>query len=272
MTNSPVNFLALALYLAVAALLALRLTRGRTATVGERMGVSALGLGAVTLHTVTLAGRLHLDSGLSFALTDAVSLVTWVVAVLFLLASLTRPVDNLGIVIMPVAAFTLLAEWLWPGNTLLVENSPARAAHVVISIIAYSLLMLAAVQSLLLLVQERHLHAKHPGGFIRALPPLQTMETLMFQMVGIGFLLLTATLVSGVFFAEQVFGQPLKLTHHILLSVIAWGVFAVLLAGRRLYGWRGRMAVRWTLAGFVLLLLGYFGSKFVLEVLLGRGA
>jgi ABC-type uncharacterized transport system permease subunit len=272
MTNSLVNFLALALYLAVAGLLWVRLSRGQTATTGVRIGISALGLGAVVLHATILANRLHLDSGLSFALTDAVSLVAWVVAVLFLIATQTKPVDNLGIVIMPVAALTILVEWFWPGNALLAEYSPTRATHVVVSIIAYSLLTLAAFQSLLLLVQERHLHAKHPGGFIRALPPLQTMESLMFQMVSLGFLLLTLTLVSGVFFSEQVFGQPLKLTHHILLSVIAWGVFGILLAGRRIYGWRGRMAVRWTLAGFALLLLAYFGSKFVLEILLERGA
>jgi ABC-type uncharacterized transport system permease subunit len=116
------------------------------------------------------------------------------------------------------------------------------------------------------------LHARHPGALLRALPPLQTMERFMFQMLGVGFVLLTATLVSGVFFSEQVFGKPFKLTHHILLSAIGWAVFGVLLAGRRLYGWRGQTAVRLTLAGFTLLLLGYFGSKFVLEVLLGRAA
>jgi ABC-type uncharacterized transport system permease subunit len=75
-----------------------------------------------------------------------------------------------------------------------------------------------------------------------------------------------------VFFSEELFGKPLRFTHHIVLSIIAWAVFGMLLVGRRLYGWRGRTAVRWTLAGFTLLVLGYFGSKFVLEVLLGRAS
>jgi ABC-type uncharacterized transport system permease subunit len=271
MTNSLLNFLALALYLTVGGVLWVRLARGQVPTTRARITTSALGLGAVLFHAAVLYDSLHLLTGLNFALTGAFSLVAWVVAVMFLLAALTRPVDNLGIVIMPLAGLMILVAWIWPGHPLLAENSPARAAHVVVSILAYSLLCLAAIQSLLLLVQERHLHAKHPGGFIRALPPMQTMETLMFRMVSFGFLLLTFTLLSGVFFSEQVFGQPLKFTHHIVLSVVGWGVYAVLLAGRRLYGWRGRTAVRWTLAGFFLLLLAYFGSKFVLEVLLKRG-
>jgi ABC-type uncharacterized transport system permease subunit len=131
-------------------------------------------------------------------------------------------------------------------------------------------LCLASVQGLLLMWQERGLRQRHPGGFIRALPPMQTMETLMFQMIGVGFVLLTLTLISGIFFSEEVFGRPLKLTHHIVLSLVAWAVFATLLAGRRFYGWRGRTAVRLTLTGFTLLVLGYFGAKFVLEVVLKR--
>ena len=271
MTNSLLNFLALALYFTVGGVLWIRLARGQTPTPQARIVTSALGLAAVLAHAAILYDTLHFLTGLNFALTGAFSLVAWMVAMMFLLAALRRPVDNLGIVIMPLAGLMILIAWIWPGHPLVAEHSPARSAHVVISILAYSLLCLAAIQSLLLLVQERHLHAKHPGGFIRALPPMQTMETLMFRMVGAGFLLLTFTLVSGVFFSEQVFGQPLKFTHHIVLSMVGWVVYGVLLVGRRLYGWRGRIAVHWTLAGFLFLLLAYFGSKFVLEVLLKRG-
>ena len=124
--------------------------------------------------------------------------------------------------------------------------------------------------ALLLAVQERRLHGHHPGGFVRALPPVQTMETLMFQLIVAGFLLLTGTVVSGLFFSEQVFGRPLRLNHHTVLAILAWVVYGVLLFGRWRLGWRGRVAVRWTLAGFALLVIGYFGSKFVLEVVLGR--
>lgn len=92
----------------------------------------------------------------------------------------------------------------------------------------------------------------------------------MFQLIVAGFLLLTGTVVSGLFFSEQVFGRPLRLNHHTVLAIVAWLVYGVLLVGRWRLGWRGRTAVRWTVTGFVLLVLGYFGSKFVLEVVLGR--
>ena len=102
-------------------------------------------------------------------------------------------------------------------------------------------------------------------------PALETMESLLFQLILAGFVLLTVTVLSGTVFSEQVFGQPFVLSHHVVLSVLAWLTFAVLLAGRRLFGWRGRSAIRWTLTGFVLLALAYFGTRFVLEVVRHEG-
>jgi ABC-type uncharacterized transport system permease subunit len=271
MTNPVMNFLALALYFVVGGLLGLRLMRGQVVTGGTKIGIFSLGLGAVVLHAALLYASLWAAGGLNLALTPAFSLIAWVVAVLYLATSIIRPVDNLGVLIMPVAGLTLLAEWLWPGQMSLALTSSVSAAHIIISVLAYSLLCLAAVQSLMLLMQERHLHGKHPGGFIRALPPMQTMESVMFQMIGLGFILLTLTLISGVFFSEATSGQPLKFTHHMVLAILAWIVYAILLVGRWRLGWRGRPAIHWTLGGFALLLLAYFGSKFVLEVLLQRG-
>ena len=270
MVNPVINFLALALYLSVGVLVVLRLMRGEVITGSVKLAIFSLGLGAVVLHATLLYARLWLENGLNLALTPAFSLVAWVIAVLYLMTSLNRPVDNLGIVIMPIAGLTVLIEWLWPGRMSLLVTSGVQAAHIIISILAYSLLSLATVQSLMLLVQERHLRNRHPGGFIRALPPMQTMESLMFHMIGIGFVLLTLTLISGVFFSETLFGQPLKFTHHMVLAVLAWIVYAVLLVGRWRLGWRGRPAIHWTLGGFALLLLAYFGSKFVLEIILNR--
>lgn len=270
MTNPVMNFLALALYFIVGILLGLRLMRGEAVAGSAKIGILSLGLGAVVLHAALLHTSLWTETGLNLALTPAFSLVALVVATLYLITSLLRPVDNLGVLVMPVAGLTVLIEWLWPGRMSLPLTSTVSAVHIVISVLAYSLLCLAAVQSLMLLMQERHLHNKQPGGFIRALPPMQTMESVMFQMIGLGFVLLTLTLVSGVFFSEAIFGQPLKFTHHMVLAVLAWIVYAILLIGRWRLGWRGRTAVHWTLGGFALLLLAYFGSKFVLEVLLRR--
>ena len=135
---------------------------------------------------------------------------------------------------------------------------------------AYSLLTIAALHALLMAVVERRLHHPTMTSVLTNLPPLLTMEKILFRIIWAGFILLTLTLISGVVFSEEVFGQPVKFTHKTLFGFISWGVFAALLTGRQLYGWRGRIAIRWTLIGFVILLLAYIGSKFVLEVVLER--
>ena len=147
---------------------------------------------------------------------------------------------------------------------------PAFKAHISIAMLAYSLLTIAALHALLMAVVERRLHHPSMPSVLTNLPPLLTMETLLFRVIWVGFILLTLTLISGIVFSEEIFGQPLKFTHKTLFGIISWGVFAALLAGRQFYGWRGRIAIRWTLAGFIILLLAYLGSKFVLEVILQR--
>jgi ABC-type uncharacterized transport system permease subunit len=258
----------MALYLVAAALLWRDLRAGHASTGAVRYGIFALAAGALILHGAILYTDLFQD-GLRLGLTHAASLVAWVVAVLFVVAALFQPIESLGTLILPFAALALIGEWLWPGRAaVLAGASPVQATHIIVSLLAYSLLSVAVVQSVMLGLQERALHRRQAGGFLRSLPPLETMELLLFRMIAIGFLLLTFTLASGVFFSEQLFGKPLRWTHHIVLSVIAWVVFGTLLLGHWRYGWRGRTAVRLTLAGFTLLVLGYFGSKFVVEVLL----
>ncbi len=270
MTNPWIHFLALSFYLAAGSLLAIQLIKGQALAKTARLGVLALATGGLVLHGALLLSRLGLAGELNLALTSAFSLVAWVVAVLFIVVSLVRPIENLGILILPFAGLTVLIEWLWPGSRLLQQPGTPQTIHIVVSMLAYGLLTLSAVQAVLLSLQERRLHGHHPGGFVRALPPVQTMETLMFQLIVAGFLLLTGTVVSGLFFSEQVFGRPLRLNHHTVLAILAWTVYGILLFGRWRLGWRGRVAVRWTLAGFALLVVGYFGSKFVLEIVLGR--
>ena len=124
------------------------------------------------------------------------------------------------------------------------------------------------VQAALLAIQDRHLHNRQPGGFVRSLPPLQTMESLLFQMIAIGFTLLTLALITGSLYLDDIFAR--HLAHKTILSIAAWIIFATLLWGRYHYGWRGRKAIRWTLGGFFMLMLAYFGSKLVLELVLKR--
>jgi len=269
MANPALNFLALALYLATAVLIAQRLASGHPVSSGAKIGTLSLTVGAVILHAAILYTGLQ-GGVANLSLTAAFSLVAWIVATMYFAVSLFRPLDSLGILVTPFAGLTVLASWLWPTRNPIPLSSTWQAVHIVIALLAYSLLCLAAAQSLMLLLQERELKRKQLGGVIRALPPMEMTETLMFHLIGVGFLLLTLTVVSGVFFAEQLFGKPFSFTHHIVLAMSAWVVYAILLYGRWHLGWRGRTAIRWTLGGFLLLVLAYFGSKFVLEVVLGR--
>ncbi|MFQ5938377.1 MAG: inner membrane protein YpjD [Acidiferrobacterales bacterium] len=266
-----VSCLAATLYVVVGGTLFQHFRQGSLLTGNVRITIFVVGFVAVLLHAAILYTDLLTADGLNLALTNAVSLVMWAVALLFLVTALYRPINNLGMVIMPVAALAVLVAWIWPGPpVVLPAGTTLQSAHIVISVLAYGLLTLAVVQSLLLLAQERQLRHRHAGAFLGALPPLETMEHLMFQLIGIGFLLLTLTVITGVFFTEQLFGKPLRFTHHVVLSLLSWVVFATLLLGHWRFGWRGRPAVRWTLGGFTLLALAYFGTKFVMEIILGR--
>lgn len=270
MSNSYINLLTIALYLGAAYLLWRDLRRGTHTAGTAQPAIFILASGAMLLHGAILYSSFLRENVLDLGLTNAISLAAWAMVLTFLIAVLTRPIASLGIFILPVAALALLGEWLWPlGHRLIQNSTPLSSAHIIISLLAYSLLGVAVVQSLMLAWQERQLRSHQPNRFLLSLPPLETMESLMFSMIGLGFLLLTLTLVSGIFFSEE-FGHTLRFNHHIVLSVISWIVFAILLLGRWRLGWRGRTALHWTWSGFVLLVLAYFGTKFVLEVVLHR--
>ena len=228
-----------------------------------------LGFAALLLHAIVLYSELFTAGGLNLSFFNAVSLAAWTVAGLLLVSSLSKPVENLAILALPVAAITVLLDLRYPGNHLLGQSAGwALRVHVLTSMLAYSLLTLASAQALLLAIQDNHLRRHHPGGFIRALPPLQTMEALLFEMISIGFLLLSVALITGFVYLEDMFAQ--HLVHKTVLSIVAWIAFATLLWGRYRFGWRGRTAIRWTLVGFAVLMLAYFGSKAVIELILKR--
>ncbi|MGB5199094.1 MAG: cytochrome c biogenesis protein CcsA [Sedimenticolaceae bacterium] len=228
-----------------------------------------LGFGGLFLHAVVLYVELFTSGGLNLSFFNAVSLAAWTAAGLLLLSALSQPVDNLAILALPMAAITVLLDVRFPGRRLLGDNADwSLSVHVLTSMLAYSLLTLASVQAILLAVQNHYLRRHHPGGFIRALPPLQTMESLLFEMISIGFALLSVSLLTGFLYLDDMFAQ--HLVHKTVLSIAAWIAFAVLLWGRYRFGWRGRKAIRWTLVGFAVLMLAYFGSKAVVELILKR--
>ena len=269
MNISVAGVIAIILYLVTGLLLALRLSRAAM-TQPAKLGLIALGLVAVGLHASELYRWIIIPDGLNLGFFNATSLIGWLIALLLLLTALVKPVENLGIGLLPLAALTLLLAGIFPSHHLLAAGPGFRGLdiHILISILAYSLLGIAAVQAVLFAIQNAHLHHKHPGGFIRALPPLQTMEDLLFQIIWVGFVLLSLALLSGALFLENIFAQ--HLAHKTILSLLAWIVFATLLWGRWRFGWRGRTAIRWTLAGFFALMLAYSGTKLVLEIMLGR--
>lgn len=235
-----------------------------------RLGYLLLGGLAIVLHGAAIFGPDTSAAGTNFSFLNALSLVTLSVNAILLLAALLRPVDKLWVITFPLAAAILLLKLLLPGETRVVQDhSWPMAIHIFSSLLAYSVLNIAAIQALLLAVQDRCLRSRHPDGYlVRSLPSLQSMESLMFQLIGAGLLLLTVSLVTGFLFLENMFAQ--HLVHKTVLSLLAWLVFVVLLLGRLRHGWRGQLAIRWTLGGFAALMLAYFGSKMVLELILDR--
>jgi len=265
MIVTALTLAAIALYLSAAGVLARPLVTGGQplARAGALLAtVAALAHGAVLLsaHRGTL--DLHF-----FA---ALSLVAWIASALTLAVNLSRPVAGLGILIFPLAAIFLAVDTFLAPHTAPGIMTWQIELHVTIAVLAFGILSIAAALAILLAIQERALRRSKFGHWLRALPPLTLTEVLLFRLIAVGFVLLTLTLVTGALFVGDLFGQ--HLVHKTVLSIIAWIVFGVLLWGRWRYGWRGIRAVYWTLAGMAFLLLAFFGTKAVLELILHRTA
>lgn len=222
----------------------------------------ALAAHAVVLYPSTITG-----GGINLGLFNAASLVAWIIALVIVMLIPRRPLPSLCVVILPFAAAVLGVSLVFTQENVVTADAPAGIAlHIAMSLIAYSLFAIAALQAIYLAFAERRLKQHEP--VLRFLPPLPTMESLMFELTAIAFALLSVGLAIGGFYIEDVRGQ--HLSHKIFFSLLAWCVFAVLLAGRRLRHWRGRRAARYVIAGFALLAIGFFGSKIALELVLDR--
>jgi ABC-type uncharacterized transport system permease subunit len=225
----------------------------------------------LALHGWLLSNSVTSAEGLQMGVGNALSAIAWMAVALYLIADVVYPFDGLQTFVAPVAAVCSLMPLVFaPVHPLPNTELIAFKAHVIIAMLAYGLFTIAALHGLLMTLVERRLHSEPLAPALKSFPPLLTMERLLFQIIVVAFVLLTLTLVSGVFFSEELFGKPVVFNHKTVFAFISWGIFAALLAGRALYGWRGRVAVRWVLTGFVMLLLAYVGSKFVLEVILQR--
>lgn len=221
------------------------------------------------LHAALLARSVFSGEGLYLGVGNAVSVIIWLTALIYWIGSFFYRLEGLQVLVVPAAALLSLLPLAFPSlKPLANTHLAAFKVHLVISLLAYSLFTIASVHVLMMAMMERRLHRGNLPQFLQGLPPLLAMERLLFRIIAAGFVLLTLTLGSGILFSEELFGKPMQFTHKTVFGILSWIIFGALLAGRTLYGWRGRVAMRWTLAGFLSLVLAYIGSKFVLEVLL----
>jgi len=225
---------------------------------------------ALVVHAIALI-HISLASGnmLILGFGSALSLFAWQSALLLWLFSLRESVGALGLIMYPIAGLCAIAAFILPAGAAATDALTWQVQlHVLLSMLAYGLLTLGAVQAVMLALQHRQLRRVPTGALMASLPPLETMEGLLFRLITVGFFLLSLSIVTGALFINHLLAQ--HLAHKTALSIIAWLVFAVLLWGRRRYGWRSLTAVRGALSGYGVLVLAYFGSKLVLELLLGE--
>ena len=248
-------------------------TRWRGASVPR---ISAVERGAIlvplALHTWLVYDMLWAPSELRFGFGPALSVMLWLAVLIYWVESLFLDLEGMQAPILALAAVCTPLPALFPG----LPSPPYTQAtefrvHLALAMSAYGMFTIAALHALLMTLMERRLHGGALAGPLAALPPLLVMERLLFRVILAGFVFLTLTLVTGIVFSETLFGQVMRFNHKTVFAVASWLIFGALLAGRHFYGWRGRVALRWTLAGFIALLLAYVGSRFVIEVILRRG-
>jgi ABC-type uncharacterized transport system permease subunit len=217
-------------------------------------------------------------SGWRLGFAAVLSATLWIGILVLWIEGLSVRVQSLRRLVLPIAALASALPLAFPGADLSGQAArPLFVPHLVVGTLAYGVLALAALHAVLMMATERALHGgggAAPGSriarFLEDVPPLLVLERILFRFIAVGFAFLSLTALSGLLFSEELFGRPFVADHKSVFSLIAWGVFAVLLVGRWLWGWRGRTALRLTLGGFAFLLLAYVGSRFVLEVVLGR--
>ncbi len=224
---------------------------------------------AMLCHGMSLTQTAMLGEGYSLGFFQASSLIFLLVGIATLLSLKRRPLQNLLVILLPLAALTVALAAITPTTrTKATDFDIGLLMHIVISALAYAVLTIAALQALALALLDSRLKHHRTTGLVRMLPPLQLMETMLFELIWLGVILLTFSIGSGFLFLEDMFEQ--RLAHKTILTVAAWVTFSTLLWGRHIRGWRSKTAVRWTLGGFIVLMLGFFGSKFVLELVLGQ--
>ncbi len=266
MIHAVASITAIVLYLAAALYQGLYLLTQKRRP--KRTAFLALGAVATVAHGVSSMGLIYTSNGIDLGIVRMLSLVFWFIGVIGVLNGLRRPIDTALALLFPLCALSIIVSFVQAPSAHFELLSTGVFAHIVLSILAYSVLALCALQALVLAAQERALKQRHVAGVINVLPPLQTMEQMLFELLWVGFALLSLAILTGAIYVDNLFAQ--HLVHKTVFSIASWCIFAGLLWGHRQLGWRGHTAVRWTLAGFAALVLAYFGTKLVLELILHR--
>lgn len=246
-------------------LIAWRMLRDKQPHIGVQIALSLV----LLLHAGLVYESLLGQGVITLGFANALSIIAWLTAVIYWTSSQRANLLRIHAWVTVFAGIGVVLPLVFPNaHTIPNSNALALRAHLIVSLLAYSLFAIAALHALLMATLEKKLHR---GAVLQqGAPPLLTLESVLFKTLAVGFIALSLSVFSGALFSEELFGRPLQFTHKIVFAVLSWLVFGGLLLGRYFRGWRGRVAVYWTLTGFTLLLLAYIGTQFVLEVLLHR--
>lgn len=242
------------------------------------------------LHGYVCFKDILTPGGIVFGFAQALSLMAWVCVALYWIEGWFFRLNGMLPMILVMAMWASFLPTIFPGVVISSKtvHSPGFILHFITANIAYGIMFLAALQAVLISWQERNLRASYGAktsaqwsvskvlllgqkkAFLEQLPPLITMEKVLFNVLGIGFVLLTIAVFSGVFFSQELFGRPLTFDHKTFFSLLSWFMFGGLLFANWKFGLRGTQALKWIIGSFTALLLSYIGSRFVLEVILNR--
>jgi ABC-type uncharacterized transport system permease subunit len=234
---------------------------------------------ALLAHAIELHDSVFTSEGFVFGFAQDLSLIAWVGLAFYWFQSWFMPISSLRWMALLFAFACTLLPNLFAGTLISPKAvaDPWFKGHFIVATIAVGLLSLAAMHAILMSVQDRALHRQlaivpnsRVAHWLEELPPLMTMESLLFNLLYVGFALLSLTVFSGLLFSQALFGKPFVFDHKTIFALISWFLFAGLLIARWRVGLRGRAAIRWVLSAYTALLLAYVGSRFVVEVILQR--
>jgi ABC-type uncharacterized transport system permease subunit len=229
--------------------------------------VVILGCLAISTHSYLLYRWIDIDSGQNLTVLNLLSLTLWLIScLLIIVAALRKPIAYLAILIFPLAALSIVLTNSFPAHHIVhTAANPKQLIHIILSIVAFSILVSAGLQALVLAWQEKQLRQKYSHSIIQKLPPLETMEKLLFQMIAAGAVILGVVVMTSIYFFHAILLQ--QLLQKTILALTTWIIFIVLLIGRHFFGWRGKKAIYCTIGGVLLLTITYFSSMIIMELL-----